>query len=98
MAVAAGKAKRLSQENDDRENGYGQHQYQPLEIVTLEPAGKMQDQNNRCNCVEDVERHFFPVTGLPSTQADIDPWLIIHDFLEKKHILSATVTIFFHFN
>ena len=61
----------LFEEKDGRENGHGEHQNQPLEIVAFEPAREMQDQNDNCDYVKCVEHVFFLLIGSSSFQAKI---------------------------
>jgi hypothetical protein len=50
----------LFQENYGRENGDSQHEHQPFKIVALEPARKMQNQNDDCESVKGVEHFLLP--------------------------------------
>jgi hypothetical protein len=53
-----GQLNGLLQEDDRRENGDGKDQHDPFNVIALEPASEMQNQNYDCDGVKGVKKHY----------------------------------------
>jgi hypothetical protein len=59
----------LLEENNGRKRRHGEREHYPIQVVALEPAGKMQDEDNDCDYVECVKSHIVLTPRSRSPQA-----------------------------
>src|SRR5262249_12479831 len=64
-ARAVRSASRDLQEDDGGEGRHCKHQYQPLQVVAVEPPGEMQDQKDDRKDAENVESHSLAPLSIP---------------------------------